>query len=202
MRITRAFLTALALLALLAVPAFAQGGADGDITISVSCTGNPEEVTVTNNLDDLPISIVEISSIDDPRENEPFFIGEEIGPGESITFESGDAADDNVLTEQFIFDDENLENEGVIVRIGPEPILDDFVVECNQSPETFEVLDGDDQQDDQDDEQVDDQQDEDMPDDMPETGAGGMSPTPFPATQALAGLSLVAAAAYAGIRRR
>ncbi len=195
MKITRALLSALALLTLLAVPAFAEGGADGDITISVSCTGNPEMVSITNNLDELPISIVQISSIDDPRDNEPFFIGEEIGPGETLTFESGDAADDNVLTNQFIFDDDNLENEGVIVRIGPEPILDDFVVECNQSPETFEVLDDDDQQ-------VDDQQDEDMPDDMPETGAGGMAPAPLPVGNALAGASVLLAAGYAGLRRR
>ncbi len=80
--------------------------------MSVSCTTNPEQVSIANNLEELPISIVEISSIDDPRENEPFFIGEEIGPGETITFESGDAADDNLLTNQFIFDNENLENEG------------------------------------------------------------------------------------------
>ncbi len=197
MKITRALMAALALLSLLALPALAGGPPTegGDITISVSCTGNPEMVSITNNLDELPISIVQISSIDDPRDNEPFFIGEEIGPGETLTFESGDAADDNVLTNQFIFDDDNLENEGVIVRIGPEPILDDFVVECNQSPESFEVLDDDDQQ-------VDDQQDEDMPDDMPETGAGGVAPTPFPVGNTLAGASVLLGAAYAGLRRR
>ncbi len=167
MKTIRATLVALALLALMALPALAGGKPPdgkppegGDITISVSCTTNPEQLSITNNLRELPISIVEISSIDDPRENEPFFIGEEIGPGETITFESGDAADENVLTNQFIFDNENLENEGVIVRIGPEPILDDFEVGCNQSPETFEVLDDDDQQ--------------ETPE-MPDTGAGGMS---------------------------
>ncbi len=199
MKTIRATLMALALLALMALPALAGGKPpDGkptegvDITISVSCTTNPEQVSIANNLRELPISIVEISSIDDPRENEPFFIGEEIGPGETITFESGDAADENVLTNQFIFDNENLENEGVIVRIGPEPILDDFEVGCNQSPETFEVL-GDDDQDD----------DEQETPQMPDTGAGGMSGgAGLPIGNIAAAGSLLAAGAYAMRRRR
>lgn len=196
MKALRATLAALMLLALITFPALAggdggDGGEDlGDITISVSCTTDPETVSIANNLDDLPISIVEISSIDDPRENEPFFVGEEVAAGESITFESGSAADVNVLTEQFIFDDDNLENEGVVVRIGPEPILDDFEVGCNQSPETFTVTGGGAVPDDQ----------QEMPGDMPDTGAGAAAALPV---APLAGLvSLGALGAFGVLRRR
>ncbi len=46
------------------------------------------------------------------------------------------------------------------------------------------------------------QQDGQMPNEMPKNGAGGMASTPFPVRQALAGLSLLAGAAYLGTRRR
>lgn len=180
---------ALALVALMTVSAFAggkpgDGGAEGDITISVSCDTDPETVSIANNLEELPISIVEISSLNDPRENEPFFIGEELAAGESVTFESGAAADERVLTNQFIFDND-AEDEGVAVTIGPEPILQTLRVECNASPDTFEILDGK------------------MPDGMGQTGAGGMAGgAGLPVGNLAAAASLILAGGYVVLRRR
>ncbi len=145
MKTLRALLSALALLALLAIPALAQD--ESSLTISVSCETDPETVTITNNLEGT-LNVVSISSLDDPRENEPFLIFEmeeltqEVAVGGSVTFESGDAADENVLTEQFIFDNE-AQDEGVVVSIGPEGITGQegdltFEVFCEEGSKTFD----------------------------------------------------------------
>ncbi len=184
----RATVAAMFVLMLMAVPALAQEGSPGDITISVSCGTDPEEVSIANNLEDLPISVLEISSVGGAS----FTINDEIGPGETVTYESGEAADNNVLTPSFIFD-ENDPEEGVIVRIGPEPILDDYTVLCNQSPESFDVIDDD---------QDDDQQGE-IPDGTGNTGAGGMAGAAgLPIGSIAAAASLLIAAGYAAYRRR
>ncbi|MDP9353433.1 MAG: hypothetical protein M3P51_18085 [Chloroflexota bacterium] len=62
MKITRALLSALALLALLAVPAFAQAG---NVTVSLDCYNDPEGVVVTNETD-AAITITGVTSSSEP----------------------------------------------------------------------------------------------------------------------------------------
>ncbi len=191
MRTLRALLSALALLALLAFPALARD--ESSLTISVSCETDPETVTITNNLEGT-LNVVSISSLNDPRENEPFLIFEmeeltqEVAVGGSVTFESGDAADENVLTNNFIFDNE-AEDEGVVVSIGPEGITGQegdltFEVLCEEGTETFTFGD-----------------DGETPE-MPDTGAGGMAGAAIPIGQLAGALSLVAGSGYFLLRRR
>ena len=180
MRTMRATLATLMLMLLFAAPALADGGnGSTDVVITVDCDSNPETVTIENRLEDLPISIIEIGSLVDAREDEPFFVGEDLPAGGSVTFESGSEADENVLTTEFIFDDD-AEGEGVAVRIGPEPILQTLQVTCDEGSRGFDVTGAP---------------------SMPDTGAGAVAGD-LPIGNAAAALSLLAAAGYATLRRR
>ncbi len=189
----RATSLALLLALLLAVPAFAGGdGGDASLTISVSCETDPETVTVTNNLGGT-LNVVTIGSLDDPRSDEPFFLPDsgldfQVPDGGSITYEAGDAADENILTNNFIFDND-AEDEGVEVSIGPEGITGqngplEFEVLCSEGTETFTFGD-----------------DGETPE-MPDTGAGGMAGAAIPIGNIAAVFWLLAAGAYAIRRHR
>ncbi len=193
MRTLRATSLALLLALLLAVPAFAGGdGGDASLTISVSCETDPETVTVTNNLGGT-LNVVTIGSLDDPRSDEPFFLPDsglefEVPAGDSIMYEAGEAADENVLIDNFIFDND-AEDEGVEVSIGPEGITGqngplEFEVLCSEGTETFTFDD-----------------DGETPE-MPDTGAGGMAGSGLPVGNAAVGLGLVVALGYSVLRRR
>ncbi len=218
MKITRALLSALALLALLAVPAFAQ---TGSFTVTIDC-GNPESITVENNTDEALVLETLNSSENQTSENEIDLDDAEVAAGESETIPFGSEGGggnifNNDLTETATVTISGKDYEltcemgGTATetfQIGvatPEPTA---VVEATAEPantptveETAEpVVDPtvDDAQDE--DEQTEDEQSEDMPEDMPETGMGGLA-TGLPPGGALAGASLLAAA-YAGLRRR
>ena len=197
MKTLRAMLLTLMLLALCAAPALADGdggngGGDRSLTISVGCGTDPETVTITNNLGGT-LNVVQIGSLDDPREDEPFFLPDsglafEVPDRGSITYEAGDAADESVLTENFIFDND-AEGEGVRVSIGPEFITGEngpleFEVLCEGGTETFTF------------------DDEGETPGMPGTGAGAMAGGGLPLGNAAAAFSLLGAAGYAVLRRR
>ncbi len=141
-RITLALACVLLLTVGFVTPASAQ---ERSLTIAVDCDSNPERVTITNRLA-TTLNVVTISSINDPRSNEPFFIPNsglpfEVAVGGSVSFTSGSGASGNVLTRQFIFDNEAA-NEGVRVSIGPEFITGQngpltFDVLCTQGSRTF-----------------------------------------------------------------
>ncbi len=112
-RLMAALISTLLLAIGLAVPAAAQ---TGTIAVSVSCGSNPERTTITNNTNQaLNLSGFTLSSINDPRSNEPFALSGTVAAGASVTFQTGTGATANVLTNQFIYDNEAA-NEGA--RLG------------------------------------------------------------------------------------
>ena len=84
------------------------------VTVSVRCTSNPETTYVANNTG-RAITIRRVGSIYEPRSNEPFYVGVRLRPHRAITFESGYAADQNVLTRQYIYDNYVGTSEGARV---------------------------------------------------------------------------------------
>ena len=191
MRTRLSLVVALFLALTLATPALTDAQAFS-LTIAADCESNPERVTITNNLA-TTLNVASIGSIDDPRANEPFTppssgLPFEVPVGGSLSFTSGSAASGNVLTRQFIFDDEEA-GEGVVVSIGPEGITGPdgplaFRVLCDQGDRTFAFVGA-------------------MPR-MPNTGAGGMV-EPQPLGAGLAGGALLGALTLGGaaaIRRR
>lgn len=90
------------------------GGSGGSVTVAVGCYGNPETVKVTNGTN-ASITIRSIGSLYQPRDNEPFAINASLGAGKSRTYEAGGAADSNILTRQYIFNNEVGSTEGVRV---------------------------------------------------------------------------------------
>ncbi len=84
------------------------------VTVTVRCTTNPETTYVANNTGST-ITLRKIGSIYQPRTNEPFRIGVRLRAHRAITFESGYAADSNVLTRQYIYNNDVGSSEGARV---------------------------------------------------------------------------------------
>ncbi len=227
LKITRALLSALALLALLAVPAFAQSGS---FTVTIEC-GAPESITVDNNTDGTLVLEGVNSSENQEGDPEIDLGGEEVAAGASVTINFGDVSGsgnifnndlDETATvmisgEQYELTCEMGGTAAETFQINgttptPEPTEapnPTEVVEVTATPEntptvketaepTVEPTVDDGQHED---EQTEDEQSEDMPEEMPETGTGGLA-AGVPLGAVLAGFSLLAGAAYAGIRRR
>ena len=72
------------------------------VNVTARCGGNPEKVIVENNTRHR-IKVKTVGSIYRPRSNEPFHVGRTLRRGRTITFESGPAADRNVMTHQYVF---------------------------------------------------------------------------------------------------
>jgi hypothetical protein len=85
-----------------------------DLTVTVDCTSNLERTTVKNNSSGI-ITINTVESIYQPRDNEPFPVNSQLNPGETVTFESGSDATQNVLVNQFIYEDDVGSQEGAKV---------------------------------------------------------------------------------------
>ena len=84
------------------------------VNVTARCDGNPEKVIVTNNTRHR-IEVRRVTSIYQPRSNEPFRVDRTLRRGRSIVFESGPAADRNVLTHQYVFNSEVGSREGARV---------------------------------------------------------------------------------------
>jgi hypothetical protein len=84
------------------------------VNVTARCDGNPEKVIVTNNTRHR-IEVRRVTSIYQPRSNEPFRVDRTLRRGRSIAFESGPAADRNVLTHQYVFNSEVGSREGARV---------------------------------------------------------------------------------------
>jgi hypothetical protein len=93
-------------------PRFAE--AAPAVQVNVNCTSNPERTAVKNNTNS-SIKVKKVSSINDPRSNEPFTVNRTLKAGKTITFESGPNARSNVLTRQYIYDNEAGSKEGARV---------------------------------------------------------------------------------------
>jgi hypothetical protein len=76
------------------------------VKVSVRCESDPEKTRVVNDTR-RTIKVKKVGSIHQPRSNEPFRVNKSLRPGRAITFQSGyDANGNNVLTRQFIYDNE------------------------------------------------------------------------------------------------
>jgi hypothetical protein len=84
------------------------------VTVTAECDGNPERVIVANNTRHR-IVVRTVGSIYKPRTNEPFRVDRTLRRGRSIAFESGPAANGNVLTRQYVFNSEVGSSEGARV---------------------------------------------------------------------------------------
>jgi hypothetical protein len=84
------------------------------VNVTARCDGNPEKVIVANNARHR-IKIRTVGSIYQPRSKEPFRVDRTLRRGRSIAFESGPAANRNVLTRQYVFNSEVGSREGARV---------------------------------------------------------------------------------------
>jgi hypothetical protein len=85
------------------------------VQVNVNCTSNPETTAVTNNTNK-PIKVKKVSSIYKPRPGvEPVPVNRTLKPDKSITFESGQKADSNILTKQYIYENDVGSREGARV---------------------------------------------------------------------------------------
>ena len=84
------------------------------LTVTVACKANPEVTRVENNRN-RKITIKKVGSIYQPRSNEPFTINRTLRAGGAIRFESGYDADQNVLTRQYIYNNDVVSKEGAKV---------------------------------------------------------------------------------------
>ncbi len=104
----------------------AIGGAVARVNVMARCDGNPEKVIVINNTRHR-IEVRRVTSIYQPRSNEPFRVDCTLGRGRSITFQSGPAANRNVLTRQYIFNSDVGSKEGARVATS----VGSFADRCN-----------------------------------------------------------------------
>ena len=84
------------------------------VNVIARCDGNPEKVIVENNTRHR-IKIKRVTSIYQPRSNEPFRVDRTLRRGRQVTFESGPAANHNVLTRQYVFNSDVGSREGARV---------------------------------------------------------------------------------------
>jgi hypothetical protein len=118
-------------------PVAATTFAEPLVRVTVNCDSNPETIRVKNNTNDR-IRIKTIGSIYQPRSNEPFNIADKLGrakarlgAGAARTFETGPAADRNVLTRQYIYNSSVGRQEGARVKFGGTLPFDRLVDRCD-----------------------------------------------------------------------
>ena len=85
------------------------------VSVTARCDDNPEKVIVKNNTRHR-IEVRRVTSIYQPRSNEPFRVDRTLKRGRSVTFEAGPAANRHVLTNQYIFNSSVGSKEGARVR--------------------------------------------------------------------------------------
>ena len=106
-----------------ASPRPAEAATSNGVTVNVACRANPEVTWVKNNRNSR-ITIGSVGSIYQPRTNEPFRVGRVLRLGRAVRFESGYDADMNVLTRQYIYNNDVGRREGARVRTSVGPIVD------------------------------------------------------------------------------
>jgi hypothetical protein len=108
-------------LAVLLGPVSSHGGlavrpadAAARVGVTARCDGDPENVIVKNNTRHR-IKVRRVTSIYQPRSNEPFRVDRTLRRGRSVTFEAGPSSNRHVLTHQYIFNSEVGSKEGARV---------------------------------------------------------------------------------------
>lgn len=109
--------------ALLLVGAFASpveavhGRGGGSIRISLSCYGNPEKTTI-GNTSKKSFTIETVGSTYQPYSFEPFHVNHVLKPGQWISYQTGSAAHTNVLTHDYIYDNNGKDGARVATTLG------------------------------------------------------------------------------------
>jgi hypothetical protein len=98
------------------------------LTVTVACKATPEVTRVENNRN-RNIKIKKVGSIYQPRSNEPFTVNRTLRANKTIRFESGSDANQNVLTRQYIYDNDVGSREGARVTT---PSGRRFIDRCGQ----------------------------------------------------------------------
>jgi hypothetical protein len=92
----------------------APAEAASHVNVIAKCDGNPEKVIVENNTRHR-IKVKRVTSIYRPYDFEPITVNKTLRRGRTVTFESGPAANHNVLTKQYIFNSDVGSREGARV---------------------------------------------------------------------------------------
>jgi hypothetical protein len=96
------------------------------INATARCDSNPEKVIVENNTRHR-IKLKRVTSIYRPYDFEPITVNKTLRRGRQATFESGPAANHNVLTKQYIFNSDVGTREGARVATS----IGRFADRCN-----------------------------------------------------------------------
>ena len=109
---------AAALAAMLAVGAIPGMALSAGVAIKLSCYSNPERTTITNNTGSA-ITIQTVGSTYMPNVTEPFHVNRVLTPGATITYQSGTHATRHVLTQSFIYyNNDELDGTSVKTSVG------------------------------------------------------------------------------------
>ena len=84
------------------------------LTVTVACNATPEITRVENNRNRRK-TIKQVGSIYQPRSKEPFTLNRTLRANRTIRFESGFEANQNVLTRQYIYNNDVGSKEGARV---------------------------------------------------------------------------------------
>ena len=86
-------LRAAALAALLCLPLLgaAPAAAATSVKITLKCYSNPEKTTITNN-GTVTFKVTKVGSTYHPYSSEPFSVSKTLAPGQSVTYQTGNAA--------------------------------------------------------------------------------------------------------------
>jgi hypothetical protein len=114
-RIGVALTLASALLGVTASVAVVDAGTS--VSVSVSCNTNPERTTVKNR-GTTTFTVTKVGSTYLPRSNEPFRVSKTLQPGQSITFQTGYDATRNILTRQYIYNNDTRDGAKVVTSAG------------------------------------------------------------------------------------
>ncbi len=89
------------------------------VTVWVGCYSNPEYTRVKNNKT-TGIYIKSVTSIYKPYSPEPFYMKRWLGPGKTVTFQTGAAASTNRLTYKYIYNNSVGTQEGakIVTSVG------------------------------------------------------------------------------------
>jgi hypothetical protein len=73
--------------------------------VTVNCYSNPELTTISNG-GNISISLYSVGSIYQPRSGEPYGVSKTLLPGQKVTYQTGYGAYSNVLTRQYIYNND------------------------------------------------------------------------------------------------
>ena len=87
------------------------------VKISLSCYGHPEKTTIKNT-GATAFKIKTVGSTYRPYSFEPFTVNKTLSPGKSITYQTGYSASSNVLTHDYIYNDNGQDGARVATTVG------------------------------------------------------------------------------------